>query len=88
MNIQCVCWCVCLGDVGHQDSGSHFLLHQIRSPTAAAKTPAQASLPLMSDVDRIPTIKKKENRGCDLFRVYSPLTQICVSVRSVRHICV
>lgn len=46
----------------------------------------------MSDVDRITTInswgEKKEKGGCDLFHVYSPLTQIGVSVRSVRHICV
>lgn len=46
----------------HQDSGSHFLLHQIRSPTAAAKALVGASLPLMSDVDRITTMNSEKKR--------------------------
>lgn len=58
----CVCWRVSLGDAVHQDSGSHFLLQQIRPPTAAAGTPAPASLPLMTDVDRIPTINSEKKR--------------------------
>lgn len=47
----------------HQDSGSHFLLHQTRFSTAAAETPAQASLPLMSDVDRITTLNSEKKEG-------------------------
>lgn len=76
----------------HQDSGSHFLLHQIRSPTAAATTPARASLPLMSDVDRITTINSEKKEGKSRLRsvpcVFSSDTDLCVSEICTSHLCV